>query len=265
MIESREKTDMHLNYLTSNAVAELKTTVRSDLARYSSTKPFFEQFFKGSKNYMVESRLEIKALPDLKGGDDYDEDNAIKLHKALRGLTPSQAADERLWVWLCHGPYWDYMRKRWPTDEWKAKKLTADESRSGARFVVEHYFATDARALVRNGIARLFWFGAATYDPKDRDPYRRTKLMLRTADSRQSIMERQYWRNPAVLAPLLDRVEYWESRNFSFYQPRERFRLLCKQINAWGGTMLLDALPPKEIASLVDSVAKEEIASSAST
>jgi hypothetical protein len=29
--------------------------------------------------------------------------------------------------------------------------------------------------------------------------------------------------------------------------------------------MLLDALPPKEIASLVDSVAKEEIASSAST
>ena len=251
---------MRLKYLTSASVAELKTTARSDLARYSASKPFLEQFFKGTGGYLVDSRVEVPALPTLKlpsGDKDYDLDNAVKLHIALRDLTPAQAADERVWTWLAHGPYWDYMRARWPTDEWKKKGLAAEETRRGLRYVLEHYFAPDARALVRHGIARLWWFGKATFDEKGSDPYRRTKLMLRTADSRQSIMERQYWRNPVVLAPLLDRVEYWEKKNFSFYQPRERFRQLCKNVNAWGGTMLLDSLSPKDVAALVDSAARE--------
>ncbi|HUQ21187.1 MAG TPA: DUF6339 family protein [Gemmatimonadaceae bacterium] len=256
---------MRLNYLTSSAVAELKTTAKDELWRYSSSKSFLEPFFKGTANYLVPSRVEVAALPTLKVGKNpeaNDEENAVVLHTALRKLTPSQAADERLWAWLAHGPYWDYMRKRWPADEFKSKTLSTDEAKKGFRYVLEHYFAVDSRALVRNGVARLWWFGKATYDEKATHPYRRTALMLRTADSRQSIMERQYWRNPDVLSPLLDRVEYWEKKNFSFYQPRERFRLLCKQVNAWGGTMLLDTLSSKDISAMVDAVAKQEMSNS---
>ena len=251
---------MRLRYLTSAAVAELKTSARSDLARYSAPKPFLDRFFKATGTYLGDSRVEVPALPTLKvptGDKDFDLENAIKLHTALRDITPAQAADERLWTWLAHGPYWEYMRVRWPADEWKKKALTPEETRRGLRYMLAHYFAPDARSLVRHGIARLWWFGKATFDGNSSDHYRRTKLMLRTADSRQSIMERQYWRNPGVLAPLLDRVEYWEKKNFSFYQPRERFRQLCKDVNAWGGTMLLDSLSAKDVASLVDAAARE--------
>ena len=251
---------MRLKYFTSTALAELKTTAQSDLARYSGPKPFLDRFFKATGGHLVDSRVDVPALPALKlpsGDKDHDLENAIKLHTALRNLTPAQAADERLWAWMAHDPYWDYMRVRWPADEWKKKGLTPEETRRGFRYVLEHYFAPDARALVRHGIARLWWFGKATFDEASSDPYRRTKLMLRTADSRQSIMERQYWRNPEVLAPLLDRVEHWEKKNFSFYQPRERFRQLCKDVNAWGGTMLLDSLAAKDVAALVDAAARE--------
>ncbi len=222
MNESHGRILMRLKYLTSAAVAELRASVRDDLPRYASNRPFLESFFKGSGRYLVDSRLEVPKLPDLKlstSSDDFDEENAIRLDSALRALTPSQAADERLWVWLTHGPYWEYMRRRWP-DEWKGKNLSNDEVKKGTSYILEHFFRSDARALVRNGIARLWWFGKATFDEKSLDPYHRTGLMLRTADSRQSIMERQYWRNPQVLAALLDRVEYWEKRKFTFYEPR---------------------------------------------
>ena len=41
-----------------------------------------------------------------------DAENAIRLHRALSSLTPLQASDERLWAWLCHIPFRDYVAQR---------------------------------------------------------------------------------------------------------------------------------------------------------
>ena len=44
---------------------------------------------------------------------DADATNALLVFRNLRDLTPQQAADERLWVYLSHFDCADYVAKRW--------------------------------------------------------------------------------------------------------------------------------------------------------
>lgn len=243
---------MRLSYLKETAVDELRRAVTANELAYKSSSPWLERFFAG-RFYLAESRVQVDRLPELlvpsATGELFELENAVALHSALASLSPSQAADERLWVWLAHGPYWTYMRNRWP----------AENATNSRNYVLEHYFLGDARTLVRHGLARLWWFGYSTYVPDARDPYALTRLMLHTTDARQSLLERKFWRNKYVLHALLSRVEYWLGQGFDFYAPRERFRRLCKTFNTYGGTVLLDALENDELYALVDGVAASEM------
>jgi hypothetical protein len=246
---------LRLNYVKEAAVDELRRVLVDTGPRYKEDKAWLEQYFDG-RPYLAESRVEVAALPALKfpdkGGELYELENTITLHSALKDLTPSQAADERLWVWLAHGPYWEYMRNRWPAENATEGQLS--------RYLLEHYFLGDARTLVRHGLARFWWYGHCTYDAGAEDPYAFTRLLLRTSDARQSLTERRFWRNREVLRGLLRRVAQLLDEGFDFYVPRERFRRLCKTFNTFGGTVLLDALDDKDIFALVDDIKSTELA-----
>ena len=81
----------------------------------------------------------------------HDLENAILLHKKLQ-ITDSQASDERLWISLCFGEFYPYMRNRWNME----KKLN----------LTEHWFCPHGqkRGLYFNGMARLYWFAKISYD-----------------------------------------------------------------------------------------------------
>jgi hypothetical protein len=243
---------MRLNYVKESAVAELRKSIEYNKAMYSESASWMGSFFSG-RPYLAESRIAIASLPELKNPETavalFELENTIALHTALKDLTPSQAADERLWVWLAHGPYWDYMRHRWPVENAKT---------SFERYVLEHYFLGDVRSLVRHGLARLWWFGYCTYVPNAEDPYALTRMLLHTTDARASLLERKFWRNQAVLHAVLRRVAHWRSNELDFFVPRERFRRLCKTFNIYGGTLLLDSLEEPDIYGLVDGIASSE-------
>jgi len=243
---------MHVQYLKYGALSELRHSISTNIKKYEEEKSWLDSFF-NHRDYLAESRLEIESWPDLAlpdgKGELYELENTIRLHEALKQLTPSQASDERLWTWLAHGPYWTYMRRRWPVE---------GQSRPPT-YILEHYFVADARSLVRHGLARLWWFGHATAMVDEAHVYDLTAALLKTTDARQSLMERTYWRNHRILAAILRRVRYWESHGLDFYVPRERFRRLCKSINLFGGTLLLDAVDENVVNMLVDGVAQSEI------
>src|SRR6266581_5388178 len=242
---------MKLQYLKSWSLTELYRVVRSDPEKYSSDSSWLDKLFHG-RSYLAESRLDIGGLPDLKlptsGTELFELENTILLHSALRNLNRSQAADDRLWSWLAHGPYWSYMRKRWP--------IEGNKNKEG--YVHEHYFLGDSRSLVRHGLARLWWFGQATYMSDTSDPYALTRFLLRTTDARQQIMERQFWRNQRILHPFLRRIAHWIDQGLDLYVPRERFRDLCKMMNLVGGAVVLDTFATSEIAGLVDRYAADQ-------
>ncbi len=46
--------------------------------------------------------------------DDREVENCKIIHKAMNGLSPYLARDERIWVYLSHTELLEYSRKRWP-------------------------------------------------------------------------------------------------------------------------------------------------------
>ncbi|HYC60717.1 MAG TPA: DUF6339 family protein [Thermoanaerobaculia bacterium] len=120
------------------------------------------------------SAVELKAPLDLllpEGTDLKDIENAMRLHRALPHLTPLQARDPRLWTRLAHVDLWTYMRDRWPVERF------ADDADKRIRFVEGRYFVarSESRALLRNGIARLWWTARLSYDGNRQN---RTNLQL---------------------------------------------------------------------------------------
>ena len=185
-------------------------------------------------------------LPE--NGNLKDIENAIRFHKALRHLTPLQARDPRLWTRLAHMEFWPYMRLRWPVERHLANRDRA------ARFVESRYFVaqSQSRALLRNGVARLWWTAQLSYDPERENPYELTTILLSTLDITQQIVERGMGRAGNIIKGFLEFL----LRNDEILltggdKNRDRIRRLAKLINMYGGVCVLDLLSHGEVMDLL--------------
>ena len=124
----------------------------------------------------LETRIEFKGSIELEPDPDKEKDleNAIRVHKALQQLTPLQARDPRVWTRLAHTECWQYMRTRWELER------SGSDADKGVRFITSRYFIAqdDSRALLRNGIARLWWTAHMSFDAARNNPYELTSVLL---------------------------------------------------------------------------------------
>jgi hypothetical protein len=177
-----------------------------------------------------------------------DQENAIQLHRALRSLTPLQARDPRLWARIAHVEAWAYMRRRWPVERFEADRAKA------SRFIESRYFVaqSQSRALLRNGIARLWWTAHLSHDASRSNPYELTNVLFSTLDITQQILERNLGRSLAVLTGFLEFMLRREALLLTGGdQNRVRIRRLAKFLNMYGGVCLLDSLSQGEIVELL--------------
>jgi len=180
-----------------------------------------------------------------------DIENTIRFHKALRHLTPLQARDPRLWTRLTHMEFWPYMRLRWPVEKHMSNRDRA------ARFVESRYFVaqSQSRALLRNGIARLWWVAHLSCDPERENPYELTTVLLSTLDITQQILERGLGRAPNIIRGFLEFLLRNSATLLSGGNAnRKRIRRLAKFLNMHGGVCILDCLSQGET---MDLLAKE--------
>jgi len=142
------------------------------------------------------------------------------------------------------------MRARWDID-----KKTRDD---GAKhvYILQHYFILrrESRALLRNGIARLWWFSHLTHDPKREDPYELTKTLLSLLDIAKVSLEVNFGRAPQIRTGFLDFLRLNGSRlGSSAGQRRLRIRALSKMLNMQGGVTILDSLSCEDVMRLLES------------
>jgi len=231
----------------------LKNSVPTNLSNYSREDRWVNQL--GTRTSReIETRVEMKSALNLDEPDDdnlKDLENAIRVHKSLQQLTPLQARDPRVWTRLAHADCWKYMRARWPVERWEK-----DGAEKAARNVVERYFVprSDSRALLRNGIARLWWTACLTYDSSRDNPYELTGVLLSTLDITQQILERNMGRGPEILTGFLEfllqnRAELLTGGD----KNRERIRNLAKALNMYGGVCLLDCLSQTDIIRVLSA------------
>ena len=183
------------------------------------------------------------SLPDGDGLKDLE--NSLRIYRMLPDLAPVQARDPRLWTRLCHEEFWEYMRLRWD-----ASKHASDTARQ-ARYIQSHYFIAQAqsRALLRNGIARLWWYAHLTHDLSREKPFELTEVLLSTLDITQQVLERSLGRSRGILFGFLEFL--FQIREEGIALKREQIREMAKRLNMTGGVTLLDTLTAKEISALL--------------
>lgn len=239
---------MSLRVFKENFVERLRGTVRDNLRRYKSQKPWTDDV-PGGKSGWLSTEVAPQEKLDLRlpvGEDLKDLENAIIVHRALQQLTPVQARDPRLWTRLTHVECWDYMRARWDIER------NGSDQDKAEKFIVRRYFvaSNESRALVRNGLARLWWYGYLSHDANRKNPYELTGVLLSSLDITQTILERSLGRVPAVNHGFL---EFLLLHKAELIGPgddkRLRVRQLAKYLNLIGGVTLLDCLTKSEVMS----------------
>lgn len=244
-----------VRYFTELSVDELRAEIEKRLDWYYSGDGDLAGGWPESRLASVERNSAVLALdcrkkkPHLR-----DSENALRVHDHLSALTPHQAAEERLWAYLCHVECADYLRVRW-----LGKRPKKTEEAVGK--VRNHFFARGARALIRdNGISRLWWLGKIAREVDPDAPEAFLRIVLSRQDVRSSLLERPFVsRNVGVLREIHRLMkEYWESHRELF--ERERFRAWMRGINARGGVVLLDALSPGALRRLLAEEAERAIA-----
>jgi len=213
---------------------------------YSSNTPFLkiEDFIETG----ISCNLPDLIFSDKKSKARDDEKNTISLHSALKSLTRRQAASISIWLWLTHFRYWEYMQKRWHgVNDKNGQKL---KSYIETRYLL---FSNSSRALFRNGISRLWWYGEISFN--EQDQYLNTSLMLEKLDITQNLVERTIGRIPAateaIFSLLLKRKKYYLTGKAN--TGRLRIRNLIKNLGWHGTKELLDVKTKSEIENLLES------------
>lgn len=209
----------------------------------------------GEQKMLVKHFCKSTILPKMKPKlllpseqSNYDFENAVQVHECYE-LTPVQASDPRLWARLTHVEAWQYMQRRWPVDE--SKKPT---------YIRQRYFVagSDSRAIIRNGMARLWWSAEITKDRKaKKDPYRLTKIILSKLDITQQLLERSYGRSRSFVQSTLRFIEQNADECLNDGQTsRDRVRHLAKQLSSRSGVTILDSMPESNLHDFLASELK---------
>ena len=232
-------------------VNALHSSVTTNLDKYLRDDVWVaEVSTKGNRDMQTGVELnELLYLDFPENGNLKDIENAIRFHKALRHLTPLQARDPRLWTRLAHMEFWPYMRLRWPVEKHMSNRDRA------ARFIESRYFVaqSQSRALLRNGVSRLWWTAQLSHDPDRDNPYELTRVLLSTLDITQQIVERGMGRASNIIRGFLEFL----LRNSATLltggdRNRARIRRLAKHLNMYGGVCVLDLLSQGEVMDLLN-------------
>lgn len=195
-------------------------------------KDFFheESPFTKSKLYVEDFNLIIGDNNDELSK--YDLENAILLHKMLK-LTDSQACDERLWISLCFGEFYDYMKYRWSVE----KKTNFEK-----HWLFPH---GQKRSLYFNGLSRLYWFAKITYDERLKDPYELTKFCFTDIDMVLQMTYRGYANSRTVRLAMLKALKSFIEDGGSYN--RNILYGILKYVSFLGGAYILDSFTEEEL------------------
>lgn len=241
-----------LPVLRDQALNLLQEAIVKNVVFYKKDEPWLADFF-GEHSWELDSKLlnlpdDLLILPDEH--NDYDLENSRRLYEALHGLSLTQATDPRLWTYLTHVKYWQYMRKRWPVE----KSIKGEDLSKAVSPLKDRYFLIGdrSRGVTRNGLARLWWAGYTCHiDGKTGDEsYALAIPLFSKQDVFASFMERAFSKNRVVMKALLSILleRYREGKPFD---DRQNVRDLAKYLVMVGGVTILDAIEFDRLSKLI--------------
>lgn len=186
---------------------------------------------KGIKDKFIDTSISFPEIKLKEGGPEADAENAVRLHEAFRksGLSRYLANDKRLWIYMTHVQFYDYMRVRW-------EKGT----------IGDRYFTV---RKIRNGIARLYLTAELSFDEDAAsDPYLYTRTLFEYQDLVEQVIGRSVMQNPKLLRAAINSIKSGKSQDNNEAVNRVFFEDLFKL----SGVCILDALDTNQLIGLCD-------------
>lgn len=227
----------------SDFIDKLITDLRSGKTVNLYGKPAFEY---QEENTLINKRITYNELPELtmpENGKFFEFENAVKLFNCYRSLNRTQATDKRMWTFMAHTQYWQYMLARWPLPESAVKRKVVTH-------ILDHWFLDGSKAFSRHGVASLWWGAFITYDEKSKKPFELTEEFFSKQDYKRVILEENIcFYKPlvhAILEYIVENKELFEKH----WAPKVRF--LIRKLNFISGYKILSSLPKQTIKNIVD-------------
>ena len=128
---------MILYYMKKDALEFLKKNINTLYTHYftDDTCEWIDQEY-GAEAFAVFKEIpdfELSELSERQTGE-VDFENIQKLYLAMKNLSESQAAEERLWAGMCNKVFYSYLRRRWKYDENNISDAEKDASAILSRF-----------------------------------------------------------------------------------------------------------------------------------
>jgi len=235
-------------------MAELRDKIDLHLDRYvdgNFNDILLDEYVIPVRDTTIDMELISKLNP--KRGGEVDVENSLLVYEALKGINRYLARDERLWVWLTHGPCLEFARKRWLVEGAGKEALKS--------LIKAHFFASGYRGFERNNAVACLWWWAEIVS---RYPYANFRealtVLLHQTDVRAQIIERPT-SSQSAFEPIMNvLIEKYNSDERSTFFKREKgntaaYRRWLSEINRHGGTKLFEALPAIEVTKLFRSLA----------
>jgi hypothetical protein len=183
------------------------------------------------------------AIPD--SGGNYDFENSKMLFNHFKRMNPTEASDARIWTYLAHITFWDYMKERWPIKNRPEEKQVSH--------ILGYWFLDPVgpRSLIRHGISHLWWVAYLTYDESRKDPYELTREIFSMRDYTRHLLEGTQGREKDFLHAVLEFVIENKSL-FSEYK-ESKVRFIMRKCNYVAGYKLFPGLDKEEIKGLLQN------------
>lgn len=233
-------------YVGQSVADTLLDSVQDNLERYlySGFEDLVEQ---GNWSISTDVTYDSAPLKDLdpKNDAEAEKKNSILVWKSLKGLTPSLATENRIWVRLTHVECLGFCRERW------LKNKTTDDV---VKSVKIHFFAnTRNRWRDDNAISRLWWNYWIAQRMMPNDPEKALDIMLRVLDMRLSTVERPtMFIRPKIAAGVFRTFAHEE-----WLLKENRWRSFMIALNKLGAGEVFEAMSESEIDAIMQSCLKE--------
>ena len=245
---------MKARFLRYAALEDLRDQVASNLSSYRSGN-FNHIEVDGSWWFEHEAQIDEEKLINLKspaGQNLYEVENCELFYGAMKEISPYDARDERLWVYLTHTILLDYTRRRWviPSDDELA-----------IAYIRKHFFARDKRQVERdNAASRLWWMAHLCARIPSVAFNDALKVFLFKSDVRASIVERPTSsQSLEVFGAIVNRLSTSLGGEQLLFE-RDTFRNFMRELNSVGGFKLLDCMTKKQVESTLDVIIHDRLA-----
>jgi len=232
---------MSIKFLKETSLEELYKNISNNLDRYESTG-FTDMIDLPTKTHSHDGlTFDMEKLKNIVGSVDSDAKNAIKIFQAMPGLTPYLAKDERLWSYLCHTVFFEYINERWPMPE------NASDERK-INHIKLHFFAKSDRNFERdNGASRLWWGGFFASKVKNMTFEGAINTYFRNQDFRGHIIGRPNSSTSMNLFGILLEKFSQSLEGDRKLAKRENYQKYLKEVNLMGGRSLIPVMTDLEI------------------